>query len=70
MGSNIRMSDKVFNYMFPIGGGASGAFGTVITNISWQGIGDMALQAAIFALVGGLIGWSVKFILDKIFKKK
>ena len=63
---NIKMSDRIFNHAFPIGGGSVGALGS----ITWNGAGDMALQAAIFALVGGLIGWTVKFVLDKLFKKK
>lgn len=64
--TNIKMSDRLFNHLFPIGGGSLGAVGS----ITWHGAGDMALQAAIFALVGGIIGWTVKFTLDKIVKKK
>jgi len=56
--------------MFPIGGGSIGAISPIFTNVTWQGIGDMALQAAVLAFVGGVIGWSVKRLLDCLFKKK
>ena len=60
------MIHRIFDHIFPVGGASLGAIGS----ISLHGAGDMALQAAIFAIVGGIIGWTIKFTLDKIFKKK
>ena len=64
------MRERLFNYAFPVGGGSMGAISPIVTDITWHGVGDMAAQAAIFAFVGGLIGWAVKHCLDRIVKKK
>lgn len=70
--TNNKMRDRMFNAL-PIGGASLGGVSPVISNIntiSWHGIGDLAVQAAIFAFVGGLIGWGVKYTMDRIVKKK
>ncbi len=58
------MVDKFLDHAFPIGGGSVGAIiGAVPFNIF-----HTVLQAAIFALVGGVVGWLVKVGLDYIKK--
>ena len=65
------MRDKILNAAFPMTGGSIGAVSPIVSaHISWSCIGDMALQGAILALVGGVIGWLVKRVLDSLFKKK
>ena len=67
------MKNRIYNNIFPVGFGSIGGATPVLANIStisWHGIGDLAIQAAILAFVGGLIGWGVKRALDVIFKKK
>ena len=64
------MTDKFFNFMFPVGGGSTGAIASIASKVTWSGVWEMALQAAVFAFVGGLIGWGVKRGLDTLFKKK
>ena len=59
------MKDKFLNFLFPVGGGSAAA---AISGIGEMG--EMAIQAIIFALVGGIVGWLVKYSLDRIFKKK
>ena len=57
--------DNFLNYAFPIGGGSLGA---VISTISIHGMLDTALSAAIFAFVGGIVGWFVKLGFDYLKK--
>ena len=67
------MKNRIFNNALPIGGGSIGGLTPLFANmntITWHGVGDLAIQAAILALVGGLIGWLVKRVLDCVFKKK
>ena len=60
---------KIFN-IFPIGGGSAGALAPIyIHTITWHSIGDLALQTAILAFVGGLIGWGVKHAMDELVKR-
>ena len=67
--TNNNMNYKIFNIL-PVGGGSLGAISPIyIDTITWHGIGGLALQAAVLAFIGGVIGWGVKRGLDKIFKK-
>ena len=67
---NNRMKNKLLDAI-PIGTGSAGAISPMyLDTITWHGVGDLAAQAAVLALVGGIIGWIVKRILDKIFNKK
>ena len=73
MCSRINISEKMrdrFLNMIPIGTGSLGATSSVVLDVTWGGIGEMALQATIFAFVGGAIGWVVKTILDAAYKRK
>lgn len=60
------MNNKFFDYLFPVGGGAGGGVFGVIT---FGTIAETAITAAVFAIVGGVIGFFVKKILDRIYKK-
>ena len=51
-------------------GGVFGAVGPVFANITWMSAGELCIQAAIFAIVGGLIGLIIKRASDRIFSKK
>lgn len=64
------MKDRMLNNFFPISGGSIGAVSPVIMNITWSGVWELALQAAIFAIIGGVLGWSTKRGLDYVFSKK
>ena len=64
------MKNELLNFVFPITGGSLGSVGIVFTNITWIQAGDLALQAAIAAIVGGCIGYLTKRILDIVFRKK
>jgi len=54
--------NKFFDNLFPVLGAAGGS---LLSHV-WE----TALTAVIFALVGGLVGYGLKIILDHIFKKK
>jgi len=60
------MNNKFFDYLFPISGGAGGSIFGIIT---FGTIAETAITAAIFAIVGGVIGFFVKKILDRFYKK-
>ena len=64
------MKDRLADFLFPVGGGSIGATTSVISNITWSGLWEIALQAAIAGVVGGVIGWAIKRIMDAIFKEK
>jgi hypothetical protein len=64
------MNDRILNFAFPITGGSLGSVGIVFTNITWIQAGDLALQAAIAAIVGACIGYATKRLLDIVFRKK
>jgi len=65
---------KVFDYFFPITGAISGGFSrfnlSKILTISFMDIIEMIMMAIIFALIGGIVGYFVKKLLDMIFKKR
>lgn len=58
--------NKIADYVFPVGGGASGG---LLSFITFTDFIQWGLSAAIFALVGGIVGYFVKIMLDRIFKK-
>lgn len=60
------MNNKFFDYLFPVGGGAGGG---VFGMITFGEMTNIAISAAIFAIVGGIIGWGIKLLLDNIYKK-
>ena len=61
------MQNKILNNIFPIGGGSVGMISPMILdNVTWHSIGDRAVEGAVLALVGGVIGWSIKHLLDSI----
>ena len=64
------MKDNFIDLLYPVGGSSIGATTFVIANVTWDGLWEIALQAAVVALVGGLIGWAVKRIMDALFKDK
>ncbi|MBA7500896.1 hypothetical protein ES704_03658 [subsurface metagenome] len=60
------MNNKFFAYLFPVGGGAGGSLFGFIT---FGEIAQTAVSAAIFAIVGGVIGYFVSKLMKKIDKK-
>lgn len=50
-------------------GGAGGALGASFLIITWESILAAIISAFIFTIVGGVVGYFVKKILDKVFKK-
>jgi len=58
--------NKFFNYFFPIGGGAGGSLFGFIT---FGEIAQTAISAAIFAIIGGILGYFVNKLMNKIDKK-
>lgn len=63
------MINRIADHVFPIGGGSLGAiFGGVILNP--QHILHVAIDAAILAIVGGIVGFLTKLILDRIFPRR
>ena len=62
------MINKIFNFIFPIGGGSVGATSSIFLNISWKGIDQLIFEAAILAIIGAVIGWGVKHTLDYLLK--
>lgn len=60
------MNNKFFEYLFPITGGAGGSLFGFIT---FGEIMQTAVSAAIFAIVGGVIGYFVSKLMKKIDKK-
>jgi len=67
---NNGMTYKIFN-IFPVGGGgAAAATPLYVETMTWGGIGDLAIQTAILAVIGGVIGYGIKYSLDRVFKKK
>lgn len=65
------MTNRFLN-IFPIGGASfSGASAAYINlhAITWTHLGEIALEVAVAALVGGVIGWGVKHALDHLLKK-
>ena len=53
------------DFIFPVTGGSAGG---VLGVLTFGGICDMAISAAIFAIVGGVIGYFVSKLLKKIDK--
>lgn len=69
--------NRFLDVAFPTAGGAGGGVLAVIENytlllgkITFAGMCEIALQAAVFAIVGGVIGYVVKKLMDELFKKK
>ena len=60
------MTNKILDFAFPIAGGAGGSLLSVITI---GGLIQTAVSALVFALVGGIVGWGIKLLLDNIYKK-
>jgi len=60
------MNNKFFDYFFPVTGGAGGSVFGVIT---FGTVTETVITAAIFAIVGGIIGFFVKKAMDRIYKK-
>jgi len=60
---------NIFIERLPEIGGASGGLGVVMTFITWDSILAMFISAVIFTLIGGVVGYFVKKILDKVFNK-
>jgi len=61
---------KMKQHIFPVSGGSLGALSPLILNtITWHGAGDLVFQATLLAVVGGVVGYVVKILLDKLFKK-
>jgi len=56
---------KVWDNALPITGGATGGVAGVI-----EAYTHTVITAAIFAVVGGVIGYAVKIFMDWCFKKK
>ncbi len=53
------------DFLFPVtGGSAGGVFGV----ITFGEMANTAISAAIFAVVGGIIGWCVHKLLSKLDK--
>ena len=65
-----KMNYRIFNILPVGGGGAAAASPLYVETMTWGSIGSLALQTVILAIIGGTIGYLVKFALDKIFKKK
>lgn len=53
---------KFFSYLFPVSGGAGGSLFGFIT---FGEIAQTAISAAIFAIVGGIIGYFVNKLMKK-----
>jgi len=64
------MKNEIIELMLPVSGGAIGSVTSVISTISVLGTLELIFTAAIFALVGGLVGWGVKHFLDWFIKRK
>ena len=60
---------NVFIDRLPEIGGASAGFGGSIAFITWGSVLTMFISALIFTVIGGVVGYFVKKILDKVFKK-
>ena len=65
------MGQKIYNFIFPVGGGTFGA----ITQVGQHS--DIVFHAFIAAMVGAIVGYCIKKLLDwawpkliKLFKKK
>ena len=54
-----------FDFIFPVTGGSAGG---VLGVLTFGDMGNMAISAAIFAIVGGVIGFFVNKILKKLDK--
>lgn len=60
---------KFFDHLFPIAGGSIGAVGVGINNLTITTVTlthgtDLALEATILAVVGGIFGYIVKRLMD------
>ena len=64
------MTNRILNFAFPITGGSIESVTYLFTNLTWQQAGDIALKAAIATIVGGVIGYLVKRVMDILFKKR
>lgn len=64
------MKDRIGDFFFPVAGGSIGTATSVIANITWSGLGEIAVHAAVAGVVGGIIGWLVKRVLDAIAKTR
>jgi len=53
------------DFIFPVTGGSAGG---VLGVITFGDMANMAISAAIFAIVGGIIGYGVNKILKKLDK--
>jgi len=60
------MIDNFMNYFYPVSGGSIGA---IVGMLTLDNVIDTALNAAIFAFVGGIIGLLVKIGADSIRKE-
>lgn len=70
MKTRYVMIDRILDYLFPIGGGSAGGILGAFNTITWGGVVETALNAAIFAIVGGVLGYAVKVLFDRLFKHK
>lgn len=60
------MKNRTFDFLFPVVGGSAGATSPIWSTITWSHVGELAIEAAILAVVGGIVGWSMKKGLDKL----
>jgi len=61
----MKIMINKFDFIFPVTGGSAGSIFGILT------FGEMAntvISAAIFAVVGGVIGWFVSKLLKKLEK--
>ena len=66
------MPNRIFNHIFPIGGGTLGGVSPIIIQssaLTWPHISNLVLEGVILAVIGGVLGWSVKHLLDAMWLK-